>query len=118
MNIYEAWIEAKEYEKLATERRREIEDELVKKLEINEDLEGVKNFELEGFLIKVTGRMTRKVDAEVLHELGIDTTNIIRWKPELNLTAYRACADNIRAEIDRAITTVPGRPSFSIERSK
>lgn len=118
MNLYEAWIEAKDYEKLATERRRQIEDQLAEKLEIKEDLEGVKNFELEGFAVKVTGRMTRKIDAEMLHELGIDTTNIIRWKPELNLTAYRACADNIRAEIDRAITTVPARPSFSIERSK
>ena len=50
MSIYEQWIEAKSEEAIATKRRREIEDKLVKQLSIPENLEGTKNINADQYL--------------------------------------------------------------------
>ena len=119
---YAAWIEAKATEAAATEQRRLIEDWLISEYGIFSDAEGTVSQEDEGFKIKVTSRLTRKVDADKLKELadenGIDTSNLIRWKPELSLTAWKNAAHEITDILAPAITVTPGRPTFAIERNE
>lgn len=118
----ESWVEAKAAEAAATKRRREIEDKLVKQLQIPENLEGSKNIEAESFKIKVEGRINRKVNADKLQELAAEhgltghLSSLFRWKPEINMTLWKAADASITAPLLNAITTTPGRPSFTITK--
>lgn len=122
MSIYEAWIDAKRREAEAVEERRRIEDQLVQELHIPESLDGTSNHEACGFTIKVVGRMNRTVDSEKLQEIAAENGlsdhlgNLFRWKPEINAAAWKASAATITGPLSAAITTKPGRPSFTISK--
>ena len=115
------WLKAKEDERMATDRRRMIEERLARFLEVSKALEGTQTHEADGYRIKVTGRMNRKVDAEKLQELATEhgvfdhLSQLFRWKPEINAKAWKATSEAITRPLTEAITTQPGRPSFQIE---
>ncbi|HRV28834.1 MAG TPA: hypothetical protein P5522_08625 [Spirochaetia bacterium] len=127
-NIYQDWIDAKEAERLAIERRREIEDRIVAEFEIPETLEGTRTVEASvdetAYTVKIVGRMNRKINAdelqEVAREAGLDSYLgvLFRWKPEIIAAAWKAADKSITSVLEQAITTEPGRPSFSIERKE
>lgn len=114
------WIEAKEAERIAVEARRKIEDDLAQALNLRPDLDGTAHADAPGFEIKVVGRLNRKIDADRLQELAIENgvyehlQNLFRWKPEINAKAWSAADPSITKPLLGAITTTPGRPSFSI----
>lgn len=122
MGLYQDWITAKENERCAIEARRLIEDELVEELAISEQHEGTANFERGEYKIKVVGRMNHKIDAEKLQELADENglsehlSALFRWKPEINSKAWSNAASSITEPLLGAITTTPGRPSFSITK--
>lgn len=124
MSLYQEWLDAKEEERAAIDERRAIENELIELLHIPESLEGTKTFEDEGYSIKIVGRMNRKVNAddlqEVAREAGLDSYlgDLFRWKPEINAAAWKAADKSITSVLEQAITTEPGRPSFTIERKE
>lgn len=123
MSLYEDWIKAKADEAEATKRRRGIEDLLVKAFEIPENLEGTKNLEAESFKIKIEGRINRKVNADKLQELAAEhgltehLSSLFRWKPEINMTLWKAADASITTPLLDAITATPGRPSFTITKA-
>lgn len=120
MSIYEQWIEAKSEEAIATKRRREIEDKLVKQLSIPENLEGTKNIDADQYKIKVEGRINRKINSDKLQEIAAEhgltdhLSSLFRWKPEIAMTAWKAADASITTPLLDAITATPGRPSFTI----
>lgn len=124
MSLYASWIEAKETERQAIEARRQIEDELVKKLRISPALEGAQAVHSSGYVIKITGRMSRKIDGDKLqeiaaeHDLTAHLPSLFRWKPELNMSAWKSADESITAPLLGAITTTPGRPSFTITKEQ
>ena len=67
------WIDAKAEETAAQERRRQIEDQMAEALRINPTIEGQQTTEAADYKVKVTCRMTRKVDAEALQELALES---------------------------------------------
>lgn len=115
------WIECKATEKAAIDHRREIEDELIRRLEIASDLDGTERRELERHALKIVGRIDRKVDAEMAQEIAAEhgigeyLSTLFRWKPEIILRAWSAAPETVTSALARAITAKPGRPSFSIE---
>ena len=115
-----AWLEAKEAERKATESRRQAEDALTQALNIAETFEGIYTAPIDGHTVKITGRMSRKIDAEKAQEIAAEyglsehLTQLFRWKAELNMAAWRAADESITAPLLGAITTTPGRPSFQI----
>jgi len=121
MSIYKDWIDAKECERIAVEKRREIEDKLIKHYQISEASEGSKSIKDEGYVVKVICRMNRTIDADLLQEIAIENGltehlgSLFRWKPEINTKAWKDADESITAPLLGAITTKPGRPSFSIE---
>lgn len=123
MSLYDDWIKAKTDEAAATKRRRGIEDLLVKAFEIPENLEGTKNLEAESFKIKIEGRINRKVNADKLQELAAEhgltehLSSLFRWKPEINMTLWKAADASITTPLLDAITATPGRPSFTITKA-
>lgn len=119
--LSEAWLQAKEAERMAVEARRAVEDELVKAFAIGEQMEGTFNAKtLTGHQIKITGRLARKVDADKVQELAAEygitehLSSLFRWKPEINLTAWKATAPEITVLLADAVTVTASRPSFQI----
>ena len=114
------WLDAKETERQASETRRIIEDRMLSLIGIPESLEGTENTQAGNYTIKIVGRMNRKVDADLLQELAIENgltehlSSLFRWKPDVNLTAWKAADESITKPLLAAITTTPGRPSFTI----
>ena len=114
------WLDAKETERQASETRRIIEDRMLSLIGIPETLEGTETAQSGNYTIKIVGRMNRKVDADLLQELAIENgltehlSSLFRWKPDVNLTAWKAADESITKPLLAAITTTPGRPSFTI----
>jgi len=118
------WIAAKEAERVALEKRREIEDKILAEVGASND-EGTRNLMLIGhhsYQIKLVTRFTRKIDSDLLqeiaaeHDLSAHLPNLFRWKPEINAKAWDKASNEITKPLMRAITTTPGRPSFSITK--
>ncbi len=122
--LCELWLAAKETERVAVEERRKIEDRLSSLIGIAETLEGTETATPDGFVIKVVGRMNRKVDAdkaqEIAAEHGIEAhlSTIFRWKPEIDARAWKAAPDSVTTPLLAAITTTPSRPSYTIIRKE
>ncbi len=114
------WLEQKEAEKVAVDARRKIEDRMKSLIGIAENLEGTETAMPDGFIIKAVGRIDRKVDSDMLQDLAAEyglldhLSSLFRWKPEINMTAWKAADEAITRPLAGAITSKPGRPSFSI----
>jgi hypothetical protein len=116
------WIAAKDAEREAIELRRSIEDQMLAALRVPETLDGTENWNAEGYKIKVVGRLNKKIDADKLQELAIEAglydhlSTLFRWKPEVNAKAWSSADPAITTPLMGAITTTPGRPSFTIAK--
>jgi hypothetical protein len=115
------WLEAKEAERKATERRRDFEDAMRALANFSDQTEGTENIKTPGYAIKIVGRIDRKVDADKVQELAAEhgltdhLSTLFRWKPEINMAIWKAADEAITKPLATAITAKPGRPSFTIE---
>lgn len=123
--LIQGWLDAKEAERRATETRRQIEDDMLEEFGFDVAHEGVVNYagqnvDGQGFNVKLTGRLNRKIDADKLNEVAAENglqdhlSTLFRWKPEINMAVWKAADASITDPLLDAITTTPGRPSFSI----
>ena len=118
--LAQMWLRAKQDEKDATEDRRDIEDHIKKLARIAENLDGTETVEPGQFIIKIAGRIDRKVDGDKVQELAAEhglsehLATLFRWKPEINMSAWKAADETITGPLAGAITAKPGRASFSI----
>lgn len=123
MSLYQDWLDAKQAEKDAQDLRRAIEDALFGVLGLAET-EGTDTIRRDGYKIKVNQRFNRTINADLLQEIAAEEGltdhlgNLFRWKPEINARAWTAASANITRPLLGAITTKPGRPSFSIEKEE
>ena len=114
------WMDAKDAEHRAIEHRRDLEDRLSLAMSIQQNIDGTKTQESGPYTIKIVGRIDRKIDAERLQELAAEhgltghLPSLFRWKPEINMTAWKQAAPEIVRPLADAITAKPGRPSFKI----
>jgi hypothetical protein len=115
----DAWMAYKQTEAKAVQARRELEDEMLQALQIGV-LEGTETIKHGSFVIKMVGRVEKKVDSEKLQELAAEAGlsdhlgSLFRWKPEINATAWKQADQSIITPLLGAITSTPGRTSFSI----
>ena len=120
-DLISQWRKAKDAETTAQAERRQIEDIIASVVSLADDLDGT--LTISGIL-KITGRIDRKVDADKLQELALDAgltdhlSGLFRWKPEINRKAWDAAADSITRPLLGAITSKPGRPSFALTDKK
>jgi len=119
------WMMAKEREREAVEKRRDIEDELAKVMEVNSMKDGTLNYINRGMRIKITSRLNRKVDANMIQDIARENNishdilnSVVRWKAELNLASWKNTDEAITDVLLDAITTVPSRPSFQITQGE
>ena len=124
MNLYQQWMEVKAAETEMTARRRAIEDEMAKSLQIPEDWEGSYTMKDGGFKVNIKRAFTRKVDGKKLSaiadEFGLQDylPTLFRWKPEIDLKAWKDTEPSVIDKLAQAVTTTPGRVSFKIEEEE
>jgi len=122
MSLYQQWLDAKKLEASAVVLRRDIEDQMVASLSVAKDLDGTVKKELDGYVIKIEGRINKKIDAEKLQLLAAEAglsehlSSLFRWKPEINAKAWGSAADAVTLPLLGAITSTPGRPTFTITK--
>jgi hypothetical protein len=119
------WCDAKTDEAIAVAKRRTLEDRISELLELDAAKEGTSTARTEqGWVIKTTSRLNRKVDADRLQELATEhgltehLSKLFRWSAEISMTAWKSAADNITRPLLGAIETKPGRPTFSISKKE
>jgi len=118
------WLELKRQEEEVVNERRIIEDALTIALRIKESLEGVETKKIDGLIIKVTGRIDRKVNSEQVQELAAEhglsshLPDLFRWTPAINMTAWKRADKAITEPLLDAITSKAGRPSYKITLNK
>jgi len=122
-DLAQNWLDAKEAEATAVARRRHLEDKLMSLIGVPETLEGVETVDTDaGYSIKVTGRMNRKVNGDRIQEIAAEEgltdhlSSLFRWKPEINMTAWKSADKSITGPLLGGITTQPGRASFTITK--
>jgi hypothetical protein len=122
MSLYQRWIEAKKMEVLAVAERRELEDQMAIHFGIPKDLDGTIKQEENGYIIKMEGRINKRIDADKLQVLAAEAglsehlSSLFRWKPEINAKAWGAAAEAVTQPLLGAITSTPGRPTFTITK--
>ena len=122
MTLYQRWIDAKKLEAAAVAERRELEDEMVKQFGIAKDLDGTVKHEVDGYVIRMEGRINKKIDADKLQMLAAEAglsehlSSLFRWKPEINAKVWNAAAEVVTGPLLGAITSTPGRPTFTITK--
>jgi hypothetical protein len=115
-----AWLNAKDIEAKATAHRREIEDKMKSLIGVPDALDGTETVKPDGYVIKVTGRINRKINADKLQELASEAgltehlSSLFRWKPEINMAIWKSSDPAITTPLLGAITSEPGRASFAI----
>ena len=121
--LCQEWLDAKMHERAATTRRREVEDQLITALRINDKSEGTKRIESSGYNIAVEFKVNRKVDGKKLIEvaaangIGNDILQqIFRWKPEINMRDWKSADRSIILALSNAVTTSEARPSVTITK--
>lgn len=100
--------------------------------------EGVNNYDLPEvngvpYELKGTRKIDRKIDEAMLKkmtevsktdagevpseldQLGVPVESLVRWKPELNVGAYKKLSDNVRKVIDKMLIIKDGSPSMEIK---
>jgi hypothetical protein len=84
--------------------------------------EGTNKFQLpEHYELKAVTSLNRSIQIEVaraiapdLAKLGVMVDDLIRWKPEVDITAYRQLNDEQRNMFDRCLEIKPGTPQMEI----
>ena len=118
------WRVAKQLEQEATRRRRDIEDGIKALINFDESREGNIALPFDGGRVVITARLDRKVDAQLARQLAAENhledwlDRIFRWKPELELRAWKKAPEYVTQVFAPAITTKPGRATFALEKGK
>ena len=117
------WWTQKSLEKDACEKRREIEDMIKTMLGVSDDsLATSKPVTVED--LKIVGRLDVKVDGDRLQDLANEyglmehLKYLFRWKPELNMKEWKEAHGDITGPLSAALTSKPGRASFSINKKE
>ena len=122
MTLYQRWMDAKKLELAAVAERRELEDLMIKEFSVPKDLDGTVKHDIEGYIIKMEGRINKKIDADKLQMLAAEAglsehlSSLFRWKPEINAKVWNAAAEVVTGPLLGAITSTPGRPTFTITK--
>jgi len=123
-NLLVEWRVAKQLEQEATHRRREIEDQIKAFIGFDENREGNVALPFDGGRVVVTARLDRKVDGTLARQLAAENhledwlDRIFRWKPELEVRAWKKAPEYITQTFAPAIITKPGRATFALEERK
>jgi hypothetical protein len=121
--LSQRWIDAKRIERDAIENRRAAENSLLSLIRLPHAFEGTETVDTDtGYSLKIVGRLTRRVDGSKVQQIALDEGltehmgYLFRWKPEVNVSVWKNSDPKITTPLLEAITTTPGRASFTITK--
>lgn len=115
---------AKEVEANAKMDRVGLEARLVTLTGIPQANEGTTTLTPEGYKVSITGNIYRKVDGDLLQQLARENgledhlQSLFRWKPEIELSRWKAADPKITAPLAAAITSTPGKQTVKLVRTE
>ena len=119
--LLQQWLDAKEAERAAVEKRRAIEDRLSEMLASEMPADGQKTIKADGFAVKVTSRIAYKVNGEALQEIASKKSiplpmlqQAFKWKCEVIGKGWNELEKGIQSALSDAVTAEKGRPSYQI----
>jgi hypothetical protein len=119
VELSDAWRLAKHNEQAYAAERREIEDRMLSMLGVSEMETGTKKFGKESE-VTIVFRHNQTIDSEMVKQIAAErdmvehASQLFRWKAEVNKKVWDATDPSLQSVFSPAITTKPGRPSFTI----
>lgn len=101
--------------------REKLEADLILALGIEQGKEGVQTDKKHGYKIVVTQKINRTIDCDLLQEIAKEKglsehlSTLFRWKPSIDMKAWKSASENITTPLLGAITAKYGKPSVKIE---
>jgi hypothetical protein len=122
LTLLQEWNEAKEQLKHWQQKESELRDTLVKGLFDSSKTEGTDTLILSGeWKLKVTRKLSYNLSnandglVNILQTLpSVITQNLIRWKPDLNLSLFRKLDEPMRNLFTPVLTIKPSKPSLEL----
>jgi ribonuclease HI len=114
------WTDAKEAEREAAIKLKEVEDKLIALLDADLSVDGTTRVIDGDVRINVTTRASRTVDDKKLKELAEERdlnehlSTLFRWNPEVNLREWRRADKIVIDALSDAIAIAPTRPAIAI----
>jgi hypothetical protein len=114
------WINAKEAEREAAIKLKEVEDKLITFLNVDLSIDGTTRVIDGDISLKVTTRLSRIIDTSRLKELAEERdlnehlSTLFRWNPEVNLKSWRDADEKVTEPLRDAIAIAPTRPAIAI----
>lgn len=118
------WLDAKQREEEGRRDRVEIEERMLEMLDGQTKEEGTTTHAYEGGAVKVTGKLTRSLDAKVWSEIESTIPEDLRpvtYEPKLDLKGLRyleGSEPEVYAKVISAITTKPAKSAVKVEVSR
>ena len=109
----EDWLDAAETLRAAKEQEMDLRREICDRLHEADTRYGTLNFDVHGFRLKATFGLSYKIDEAALEAIKGDLTEAdlacIRWKPQLDVAAFKALGSDLLNEI---VIVAPAAPSL------
>lgn len=107
----EKWIDASATLKAVKEEEMELRKEICNELQENEGGIGTKNYLVQGFKLKATFALSYKIDEdklkELMEQLSDEEKACIKWKPSIDVTAFKKVESDLLNEIVFATMSAP-----------
>ena len=114
-----SWLEAKNAEREANERRVLIEQEIIQIIGAKE--EGRQTHSLDAYKITVIGKLTYKAEFEPLHELTEqwpEQFQVVKYEPKLDepkIRKIREMRPDLYRQIAQHLTVKPAKTGITVE---
>lgn len=119
-----AWYNIKQELQSIQARERAMRDRIFRNFFPNPK-EGTNKTIFEGSEIKAVQSYTREIDPAIyasvtkdLYDLGVDTSELVSFKPALITSAYRKLDGKALAIFNQCVTTKPGSVTLTIAQAK
>ena len=99
--------------------RRVAEINLIEAMEV-EQKEGTDSFSIDDYEVKITQKVTKTIDAELLRDVAIEfeitdsLSTLFRWKPSIIAKEWKVADEDVKAKLASAITEKFAKPLVTI----
>jgi hypothetical protein len=114
-DLIERWIDSATTLKAVKEEEMDLRKEICGSLQEADSRYGTLNFDVHDFRLKATFGLSYKIDEAALEAIKGDLTEAdlacIRWKPQLDVAAFKALGSDLLNEI---VIVTPAAPSLKV----
>ena len=113
--LIQEWIDAAAERKAVKEQEMELRKQICEKLQEADGRYGTLNFNVHDFRLKATFGLSYKIDEDALEAVRADLSEAelacIKWKPQLDVAAFKALGSELLNEI---VIVTPSAPTLKV----